>query len=237
MTQIDTLFDRMDVWRHFPNYQLERRADLFFAPYLVEVLEARLGFPLCPDLIPEFPVRIGTIYPDDPTNNQSCKIDYVALSAARDKVVFVELKTEARSRRDKQDEYLLAAQKAGLRALLQGLLHIFRVTKSKRKYFCLLAYLERMGLLRLPEGMKEIMAQPTLRGVTKASRQVEININPAESFIRYVQPNGTARNVIPFRDFAEVVRKHDDPMSQRFARSLLEWADVQAGEKPVGYGA
>ena len=31
MKQIDTLFDRMDAWRHFPNYQLERRADVFFA--------------------------------------------------------------------------------------------------------------------------------------------------------------------------------------------------------------
>ena len=237
MTQIDTLFDRMDAWRHFPSYQLERRADLFFALYLVEVLEANLGFPLCPELIPEFPARIGTIYPDDPANNQSCKIDYVALSAARDKVVFVELKTEALSRRSEQDAYLLAAQKAGLRALLEGLLDIFRATKSKQKYYCLLAYLERMGLLRLPEGMKEIMAQPTLRGVNQASRQVEIKVDPAESLIRYVQPNGRGENVIPFRDFATVVRKHDDPVSQRFARSLLEWATVQAGEKPAGQGA
>ena len=237
MTQINTPFDRMDAWRHFPSYQLERRADLFFALYLVEVLEARLGFPLCPELIPEFPVRIGTIYPDDPRNNQSCKIDYVALSAARDKVVLVELKTEVRSRRGKQDEYLLAAQKAGLRALLEGLLDIFRATKSKRKYFCLLTYLERMGLLRLPERMKEIMAQPTLRGVNQASRQVEIQADPAESIIVYVQPNGAEHNIITFRDFAEVVRKHDDPMSQRFARSLLRWANVQAGKQPAGQGA
>jgi hypothetical protein len=34
MNPIDALFDRMDTWRHFPNYQLERRADLFFASYL-----------------------------------------------------------------------------------------------------------------------------------------------------------------------------------------------------------
>jgi len=36
MKQIDTLFDRMDAWRHLPNYQLERRADIFFAMYLPE---------------------------------------------------------------------------------------------------------------------------------------------------------------------------------------------------------
>ena len=41
MRSIDTLFDRMDAWRHLPSYQLERRADLFFSLYLPEVLEAR----------------------------------------------------------------------------------------------------------------------------------------------------------------------------------------------------
>ena len=235
MTQIDTLFDRMDTWRHFPNYQLERRADIYFALYLVEVLEAKLGFPVCPELVPEFPVRIGTIYPNKPTD-KSYKIDYVALSAARDKAILVELKTDGLSRRIEQDEYLLAAQKVGLHRLLEGLLDIFRATNSKRKYFCLLEYLEQMGLLRIPETMNEIMARPTLQGVSEASRQVEIKVAPAESLIVYVQPNGEGHNVITFRDFAEVIRKHDDNVSQRLAQSLLEWAEVQAGEKPVDHG-
>ena len=59
MKQIDTLFNRMDAWRHFPNYQLERRADIFFALYLPEVLEAKLRFAVGSELAPEFPVRIG----------------------------------------------------------------------------------------------------------------------------------------------------------------------------------
>ena len=54
MKQIDALFDRMDSWRHLPNYQLERRADLFFALYLSKALEAKLGFPIRPELVPEF---------------------------------------------------------------------------------------------------------------------------------------------------------------------------------------
>ena len=77
MKQIDVLFDRMDAWRHFPSYQLERRADLFFSLYLPEVLEAKLGFSVADLLVPEFPARIGTIYPENPSN-QSYKIDYVA---------------------------------------------------------------------------------------------------------------------------------------------------------------
>jgi len=44
MNRIDAIFDRMDVWRHLPSYQLERRADLFFALYLPEVLNTMPQF-------------------------------------------------------------------------------------------------------------------------------------------------------------------------------------------------
>jgi len=230
MKQIDTLFNRMDAWRHLPNYQLERRADIFFALYLPEVLEAKLRFAVGPELAPEFPVRIGTIYPNIPID-KSYKIDYVALSAAADKAVLVELKTEGLSRRPEQDKYLLAAQKVGLPALLEGLLDIFRATNAKRKYFCLLLHLESMGLLRIPMQMKEIMAGATLQGATDVSRQIEITAKTTESLIVYVQPNGNGPDIISFLEFADVVRRHDDPVSQRFAVSLCEWAEIQAGEK------
>ncbi len=215
---------------HFPNYQLERRADIFFSLYLPEVLEAKLGFPVRPALAPEFPVRIGTIYPNIPID-KSYKIDYVALSAAANKAVLMELKTEGLSRRPEQDKYLLAAQKVGLPALLQGLLDIFRATNAKRKYFCLLEHLESMGLLRIPMQMKDIMARSTLQGANDASRLIEITAKAKETLIVYVQPNKDGPDVISFLEFAEVVRRHDDPVSQRFADSLCEWGEIQAGEK------
>jgi hypothetical protein len=232
MKQITALFDRMDAWRHFPNYQLERRADLFFSLYLPEVLEAKLGFPACPELAPEFPVRIGTIYPNIPID-KSYKIDYVALSASGYKSVLVELKTEGLSRRPEQDKYLLAAQQVGLTRLLEGLLDIFRATNAKRKYFCLLAHLERMGLVRIPMQMKEIMSRSALQGANEASREIEITAKTRESLIVYVQPNGEGPDIISFREFAECVRRHDDPVSQRFAVSLCKWAEIQAGEDPA----
>ena len=87
MKQYETIFDLMDAWRHFPNYQLERRADLFFSLYLPEVLEAKLGFPVAAEIVPEFPVRIGTIYPNIPID-KSYKIDYFVLSADTDKGIW-----------------------------------------------------------------------------------------------------------------------------------------------------
>lgn len=122
---ISQLFDRMDAWRHLPNYQLERRADLFFSLYLPSVLESKFGVPVSPIVIPEFPVRIGTIYPNIPTD-KSYKIDYVCFSADLRTAIFVELKTEGLSRRRAQDKYLLAAQKAGFENFLHGLLLIFQ---------------------------------------------------------------------------------------------------------------
>lgn len=234
MKQINRIFDLMDAWRHFPNYQLERRADIFFSLYLPEVLEAKFGFPVRPELAPEFPVRIGTIYPNIPID-KSYKIDYVALSADGDKAVLVELKTEGLSRRPAQDNYLVAAQKVGLPGLIEGLLRIFRATNAKRKYFCLLLHLERMGLLRIPIQMRDIMERSTLQGITEASSQIEITAKSTEPIIVYVQPSGSGPNVITFREFADIVRRHDDPVSQRFAGSLSEWAEVQAGGRTANH--
>ena len=230
MTYIDTVFNRMDAWRHLPDYQLERRADLFFSLYLPEVLEAKLGFRVSDQIVPEFPVRIGTIYPER-QNHQSKKIDYVALSADGSKAILVELKTDGSSRRDSQDEYLLASRDAGFTALLQGVLDIFPATNSKQKYFALLELLESMDLLRIPVEMKEIMARPNPRGVAAASKGVEVIKSVTDSIIVYVQPNGRGDDIISFEDFRMVVERHDDPLSRRFATSLSEWGSTKAGER------
>ncbi|MHA2219407.1 MAG: hypothetical protein ACXACY_26140 [Candidatus Hodarchaeales archaeon] len=230
MIIIKELFDRLDSWRNLPNYQLERRADIFFALYLPEVLEWKFGYRIQKKIIPEFPVRIGTIYPHIKTN-KSNKIDYIALSALADKAIFVELKTEGFSRRQKQDKYLLASQEVGLIRLLEGLIDIFRATQSKRKYFYLLLHLESMGLLHIPTQLKEIMGRPSLHGLNGVSHQIEVIANVRQSLIAYIQPNGEGPDTISFPEFANIVKKHEDPVSQRFADSLREWAEIQAGEK------
>ena len=229
MEILTQLFDRMDERRHLPNYQLERRADLLFSLYLPQALEAKLGFPVRADLVPEFPVRIGTIYPRIPIN-KSFKIDYLALSTSGDHAVFVELKTDGHSRRAKQDEYLAAARSVGLSALLDGLLTIFRATQAKRKYFHLLRHLSRLGLLDIPDKMCDIMNGADLRGCTEASREIRVTCRASAHSIIYVQPAGTGSEIISFDDFKAVVEQHSDALSKRFAESLAKWARVEAGE-------
>lgn len=231
MNPIKELSDRMDRWRHLPNYQLERRADLFFSLYLPAALEAKLGFPIRSDMIPEFPVRTGTVYPHN-GDNKSFKIDYLALSADLHSAVFVELKTEGRSRRRKQDAYLAAAKRVGLAALLDGLLSIFRATLSKRKYFCLLDELAQMGLLRIPAHMYDVMKSTHLDGFEDAAKKIQV-VCPCpvqELHIIYVQPNGPGDDVISFDDFRDAMPKNTDEVANRFAQSLSEWSTVDAGE-------
>jgi len=218
----------MDSWRHLPNYQLERRADLFFTLYLKEVLKNNLGFDFKEIIIPEFPVRIGTIFPKVPIN-KSYKIDYLCISKDETKSVLVELKTEIKSRRFEQDKYLKKSTECGLNKLLEGLIEIFQATNSKRKYFYLLTKLEELGLLRLPPEMNNLIESENLVGINEVSKNIEITSRVSETKVRYIQPYGDSDLVISFSEFANVVRQKNDPFSKRFAASLDEWAQIQAG--------
>ncbi len=230
MKQIETVFDHLDAWRHLPSYQLERRADIFFSLYLPEALERKLGCPMYPDVLPEFPLRIGTL---DPVNsnlrldNRSYKADYLAFSNSFDKAVLVELKTDELSRKLKQDEYLLKAREVGLTKLLEGVRELFKKTKSTMKYLHLIEQLGKMGLLRIP------FCPTDCEKIKDSACEIEIVSRATTLDVLYIQPNADSdeSNMINFHDFAEIVRKHDDPLSRRFAGSLKEWATKAAGER------
>ena len=210
---IDHIFDRMDHWRHLPAYQLERRADIFFAAYLPEFLAERYGHPVTA-LVPEFPVRVGTIRPDIDIN-KSFKVDYLVQFAGCARVILLELKTDPASRRDKQDWYLRAAREAGIPALMDGVVRIAGASTSKRKYAHLLRELAAAGLVeRHPDlGWR----------ATPGAWSTEI---------LYLQPRSPepSAEIVDFATFARFVASKGDPVSLRFARSLLEWGSVDAGE-------
>lgn len=232
MDVVSAVFDRMDDWRHLPSYKLEPRADIFFSVYLREVLQRRFGRPIKDLIIPEFPFRVGTIEPNADTNreNLSKKIDYVLFTEDMTTVLFVELKTEGLSRRAEQDEYLRAAQTVGMTALLDGVLRLFRATSAKRKYLRLLKLIEQLGLIQMPEGMVSLVDAPSRQGINKLSQDIRITCPVSTCRIVYVQPTGGGEGVIDFSEFSAVVREHNDPFSQRFAQSLTEWSQVQAGK-------
>ena len=207
---IDNVFDKLDEWRRLPSYQLERRADIYFAMFLTTVLEKSLGTEFECLVIPEFPLRLGTLWPDmEKTNNRnrSVKVDYVAFSKDYGGVFFVELKTSMKSRDPDQDSNLKRAACMEFKDFLEG---IHRITETdyirkhsdkRKKYDCLLKMLSDV-----PE-----------------------NTSGARPKIVYVQPTCDGKNhqddatCITFEDFAAEV-DGQGCIGNRFAQSLRRWA-------------
>lgn len=229
---INNFFDRMDSWRHLPSYQLERRADLIFSLYLRQVLQKHTGVELQEQIIPEFPVRIGTIYEDVPID-KSYKIDYVAISSDGKKAFLVELKTEGESRRDSQDKYLLAAQNAGMASLLAGIVQIFKATQAKHKYLCLFDLLELLGQVRMPPSLTGVVREKSAQFQISEADGIEVTSRVESMRVLYIQPNGDGQNVINFKQFAAEIQDNEDVFAARFATSLREWACVPAGQRAL----
>jgi hypothetical protein len=229
MDRLDQLFELLDRWRHLPAYQLERRADILFAIYLPAFLSHYLKIDIRPELIPEFPVRLGSIYPDLPVKNQnhSCKVDYVAFAQDGSKIWFVELKTDSLSRRDRQDEYLLLAQKVGMPTLIDGICKLFLKTTAKNKYYCLLVSLESLGQLKLPTAFHE-GPRTGWRGAALDIATVSILPQP-QIEILYLQPIRVETGDIGFEAFADWLTQFPDPLSQKFGENLRRWAKLPAG--------
>ena len=209
MDWINQVFDRLDKWRCLPDYQLERRADLFFSLYLPEVLEASLNIPFRPEVIPEFPIK-------KVDSNRSDKVDYLAASADGTKLVFVELKTDSKSTRSKQFEYLcLGAQKTGAE-LLKDLHTIHKASRARIKYDALIAATMKMSL-----------SQDQVRESGK--NHSVVLISPSKDFkgrneaIEKFKQADVPFHIITFEMFRATILKHTDPLSVRFAESLDNW--------------
>jgi len=214
---IDVLFDRLDAWRHFPAYQLERRADIFFSLYLREVVELERGVKLAGAIIPEVPIKL-------PNNQQSVKADYLLTAADHSRAYLVELKTDPRSLRDEQDLYLREAAAAGIESLLEGIRSIVLATKAKTKYFHLVRELERLELLRLPSDLERSVFTSTGQALTKKLGEITLTAHRPTIEVLYIQPLASGSEaVIDFECFARHVARHPDPLSQRFSQSLLRW--------------
>ena len=199
---LNEVFDRLDDWRRLPDYQLERRADIFFALALPDVLAFHYREEFKRELIPEFPLRLGTLWTDiDPRRqNLSVKVDYVAFTQDIKKVFFVELKTDLGSRNDRQDTNLERAKDLEFRILIEGIHRIRSRTQKPRKYDHLIDLVSRLGVGNLVDKPKIVYIQPT-------SDQAN-----HKDFADYIY----------FEEFADVVKDRGS-IGKRFEESLREW--------------
>lgn len=230
---LEVIFRSLDRWRNLPAYQLERRADIFFAVYLRDIVAETTGLELAETVIPELPIKRDLIWSASPTNT-SVKVDYCLCAKDLSRVFFVELKTDAASRRDSQDEYLQAAERLGFRAVVEGVRAIALASTSYQKYYHLLTELAVLGFLSLPSDLESLVFPRPQRGVRKHLEQIAVADRDAPIEVIYVQPKSLpGERCIDFDLFANFVERYDDPFSRAFAKSLRRWT-TEAGAEPPG---
>lgn len=203
---VNQLFDRLDHWRTFPTYQLERRADIFFALYLPQILEEVYEFH-SDKILPEFPVRYGDVHPERDDWNKSYRIDYVAVDKNQKKVLLIELKTNNNSLRKTQDQYLETAKSLNVPGLVDSFRRIMNASRSYKKYKSYLRELSELDWI-------------------VSSKNYEVTNEKYQMEIIYIVPDDSkmdGKKCITFKQIAEILQKNEDEVSKRFAQSLREW--------------
>jgi len=238
---IGCLFDNLDRWRHHPKYQLERRADLFFSLYLNAVLEEKFNdekdFCIADRLIPEFPVRKGTIleeFKEHPHRNMSYNIDYFTTTKDLKNIIFIELKTDQKSINEKQNYYLKKTMEKDFNSVLKGIMEICKATEAKSKYYRLLKELEYLGLIWNLNELDDLMGEAENKKIPSGNyneliNKIEINETSSKKHLFIIQPNGVGGGIITFKDFHAVVTNYKDEISNRFAEFLNSWPEEEVG--------
>ena len=248
---IERVFELLDKWRHLPTYQLERRADIFFALFLPEVLGVRFDMKINPLLVPEFPIK-------KEEDNRSTKADYLALQKSEDggpvkQAFLVELKTDmaslTSSKGQNQRNLLKEAANKGIGKIICGIKEIAMsksVTKcpqTRAKYFHLLHDLKKLDLINIPniDCLKKLLPSGKFSTDNYKSyvKNIEIRKCPKLKVV-YIIPEGPrdAKNEgsmhgihqIPFEEFIKYA-KNRGAIGSRFAKSLECWKK-QAGSCP-----
>jgi hypothetical protein len=226
----DRIFEQLSKWRSYPNYQLERRADIFFALYLEKILQCHLEEVDHVDLaIPEFPLLRARLrkQEDEPmaTDKLSVKADYLCIDKTSKHAVLVELKTDDSSCRELQNKDMQVACKQSLEQLLEDLILIRSASISKKKYDNLFDEFMSKGFIE----------QVTERGRSKwkvvegASEGYTISsvlIKPHNDDENFTQDAGNLFPipVISFEMVNQVLGELDEPLATSFSKALADWS-------------
>lgn len=228
MSSTRTLQQHLHRWRNLPAYQLERRADIFFTPYLKEVLAMHLDLEMSDIVIPEFPVHQRLTRSTAPKGAYSDKVDFTVPSRDRRTVAFVELKTDMGSFREKQNATMTKAADLSFHNVLEGVKALAERTKAYAKYASLLSLLESADFIEVPPQLWTLDYEGSPRGYKRLVRQVTILLTNTTIVPVYIQPRvgpGETRNAIDFRAFSDVVAAGNDELSEAFAECLRLWTE------------
>ncbi len=253
------VFERLDRWRNLPKYQLERRADIFFSLYLIEIMQAVIGKRnqrFLNLMIPEFPLlkQGGPKSKSGKKRHLSNNVDYLMFSKPLGKnreprkIWLAELKTDLESIKAQQIEYLHNAVERGFSECIRGLLEIARRTKSRQKYYHLLHTLITTGIVNVASDYQSSITRNPARSAsieTDSSYDELVDRiilapewSKAEAEIVFITPNeveiqskkrGVAIHNITFSQITNFLMKQKGELPRVFAKSLNRWAEHKAG--------
>ena len=222
---METLFANLDRWRHFAGFPLEARVDAIIGLFLPEVIEKRCGAgKMHSQVIPQFPLRKSG-------NNQSDKVDFFALSKDGSQAFLVEVKTDMSSLRDEQKSYLRRAKERGLSCILREFVKIAAASQSRKKYYHLIDTLSKMGLLKLPPKLDELIQTMETRGSTKLIRKIRVcHTTDSKVEVLFVQPKPCKDDFscISFEKFASSI-ENSGVLGCLLAKYLRRWVTAPGG--------
>ena len=207
---IGEYFDMLEDWKRLPAYKLEVRIDSLVGFALPRVIELKYGLHT-KIIIPELPIRLGTVHPEHEGKNfceRSYKLDfYIRTTCGHN--LFIEFKSDSGSRREEQDDYLQRAAKVKMKAIVEGILQISKVTSFKQKYAHLLEKLRQVQLIDEATAL----------------------IDSEDIRIIYIQPKRLERDlgkeVIEYVQLADYIQRGfpDSEFMKRLSVSLQKWAN------------
>lgn len=200
----------LENWKKLPAYKAETRIDSLVGYYLKTLLNEFIEEEII-GIIPELPIRKGTIHPEYEGTvhaERSFKVDFFAVGG-KGVNYLIEFKSDSGSRRDGQDLYLKNSQDLGTKALMEGIVRIASVSPYTRKYDHLLKSLQEVDLLS------------PIKKYTGKNPDLEI---------LYVQPsnnNNAEDNIIDFIQIASWLEDQTDTDSfeLELAAALRIWAN------------
>lgn len=185
-------FKMMIDWKKLPAYKAEPRIDSLVGYYLDQILNDFLDEEISM-IIPELPIRLGTVKPEYNDKNfaeRSYKVDFFAVGNEFN--YLIEFKSDSNSRREKQDDYLKRSENLGTKEIINGIIKIATVSAYKKKYNHLKEKLKESGLLNneyeysgLNKKLKIIYVQPQ----SKHDNEVTIDFHWISNWLKNKYPN------------------------------------------------
>ena len=228
MATLQALFERLEYWRNFPGFQLERHVDVFISFYLKQVIEKKFNTPISDYLIPEFPINQHLIVTRKNGGQWSNKVDFALPSKDLSDIYFIELKTDMKSKRTSQDKLMEKCNGMMFYEFLVGIKKICLATKHYAKYATLLSYLQDIGYITIPKAFWRLDFEDSPYGYKKCVENIVIHKRQITIKTVFIQPRESAiQSPLPeisFEYFANVIAKPEDLMSMYFAEKLKIWS-------------